>query len=241
MIRFPEFELHFDLSSRFARGTFDGQPCVAREDGAAGWVFQRIPAAQDNGTLGELCEQARKACPAGKYGGLFDHKKDTPRLIGYARNPHTRDLVLFSSLNGSLTGVEQLNTCYSILGSLEFISPSMAQWQEFLAGRFLQSIDTYRRQLGSGDGYSSEVRYRFAADGSFEFISSSHISISGLPSTSASQTTQTRRVGEWAMVEIGGETRLRLDDSDDKRTLHRLSREASRVLLDGQPHSVGRL
>jgi hypothetical protein len=238
MITFPELGLQFELSDLFCRGVLNDTLCIALRDGSAGWLLQRIPAALDNGSLAELCRLAKQVAPVGNFAGILE-QDDEPRLFGYALNPHTQDLLFCAAFKSRQSDTERKKVCTTILASLQWISPMMAEWDKTLRGKRLVAVDIYRRAYGSGDGYSAEEQYRFRTDGAFEQIRSSHISVSGLPDMSASRTSQEKRVGLWSIAEVNRELRLLLEDNQGKTTSHRLARQTGKVLLDGVAFTVG--
>lgn len=238
MIRFPEHDAQFDLPAGYGRGIFNDLPCVATADGSAGWAFQRIVAAQDNGSLAEVCRLAKQATPVGRYAGLLE-QDDDPQLTAFAQNPFTQDILFLACIKGALTGERRKAICRTILAGLQFINPTMARWDRTLRGSVLLSADGYKRAYGSGDGYSSEARYRFHTDDTYELVVSTHISVSGPGGLGASRTSQQRESGTWAIVDVGGESQLQLVDDRERTTHLTLSQSTGSILLDGQRFAVG--
>lgn len=185
-----------------------------------------------------MCRLAKQAAPVGRHAGLLEQDDDPP-LTAFAQNPFNQDILFLACIKGALTGERRKAICRTILTGLQFINLTMARWDRTLRGAVLLAADGYKRAYGSGDGYSSEARYRFHADDTYELVVATYISVSGPGGLGASRASQQRETGTWAIADVGGEPKLQLVD-DRGQTVHlTLNQSTGNILLDGQRFAVG--
>jgi hypothetical protein len=237
MLRIPEFGMQIDAPSDCGLAQANGITLYAPLHGKFGVGITRPEPGDD--PQGELDDQyALMAAlgPVGDHGATFLNRRHSePPFIGAIRNPYTEQLYLLIPFNHAhLDEVSMRREIGTLVRCIGFISPAMEVWDRLLRGSVFIAADHYQRQLGSSDSSSREERITFRENGLYERRISSHTSISG-GGLSLSNVRDDREQGSWDIVEVQGETQLRLESQQRGRECLTLRRTESTFFLNGEP------
>ncbi len=236
MLRIPEFGMAIDCPDDCGLASRGGIHLYGPLHGKLGvGITKPGPGDDPGGDLDDQYALMSAFGPVGDKGATFLNRRDPAMpFIGAIRNPHTEQLYLLIPYNHEGLAENDLRREIARLVScIAFVSPSMAQWDAVLRGRKYTAAEAHQRQLGSSDGYSMQEDLTFGADGMYERRISGHTSISS-GGLSLGSVRDDRETGRWDIVESGGATVLRLEDSNGERSELSLGRTADAVILDGR-------
>lgn len=236
MLGIPEFGMAIDCSDGCGLASRGGIHLYGPLHGQFGvGITKPGPGDDPSGDLDDQYALMSALGPVGERGATFLNRRDPAMpFIGAIRNPHTEQLYLLIPYNHQ--GLAENNLRREIgklVKCIAFVSPSMEQWDAVLRGRKYTAADAYQRNLGASDGCSVQEDLTFRADGMYERRISGHTSISS-GGLSLGSVRDDRKSGKWDIVESGGATVLRLEDSRGELSELSLGRTADAVILDGR-------
>jgi hypothetical protein len=242
MLRIPEFRMRIDAPADHGLAAQGGIYVFGPVDASVGLWVKRAEAGDDPaGDLVSKYELMAAFGPIGTRGATFLNRKgdeDFP-FLGAIASPDG-ELFLLPPFNPRGYPEDRLRReCARLIELVGFVTPEMERWIGVLSGATLVAIDTHRREIATADGYSSEERYVFRADGVFEWRRDFHVSLGG-GGLSASRTSRSERVGSWDVVDEGGAVGLRLEDEEEGRRVVSLGRRGNAILLGGEGFGVER-